>query len=145
MQLRSLKPNGPKLCAPRSLRLADEDRIHVSGQEHNIRVGANLYHTGGIFTQEFNRLAHLFQPFIDYDLSSLLFNKSQDNGELLAQTWLSQPAIFAVEYALAKHWQASGLNPEGMIGHSIGEYVAACLAGVFHLKMPSGSFRLVAA
>ncbi|HHK9791070.1 TPA: acyltransferase domain-containing protein, partial [Klebsiella pneumoniae] len=65
---------------------------------------------------------------------SLLFNKSQDNGELLAQTWLSQPAIFAVEYALAKHWQALGLNPEGMIGHSIGEYVAACLAGVFSLE-----------
>lgn len=97
-------------------------------------MGANLYHTGDIFTQEFDRLAQLFQPFIDHDLRSLLFNKAQDNDELLAQTRLSQPAIFAVEYALAKHWLASGLIPEGMIGHSIGEYVAACLAGVFTLE-----------
>ncbi|HBR0883715.1 TPA: amino acid adenylation domain-containing protein [Klebsiella pneumoniae] len=131
-----LETERPKtLCSGEACDLPMKTAFMFPGQGTQYQgMGANLYHTGGIFTQEFNRLAHLFQPFIDYDLSSLLFNKSQDNGELLAQTWLSQPAIFAVEYALAKHWQASGLNPEGMIGHSIGEYVAACLAGVFTLE-----------
>ncbi len=52
----------------------------------------------------------------------------------LNQTWLTQPALFVVEYALAKLWMAWGLKPAALIGHSIGEYVAACLAGVFTLE-----------
>jgi acyl transferase domain-containing protein len=51
----------------------------------------------------------------------------------LDQTWLTQPALFAIEYALARMWMHWGVAPRAMIGHSIGEYTAACLAGVFSL------------
>jgi acyl transferase domain-containing protein len=50
------------------------------------------------------------------------------------RTAVAQPALFAVEYALTKLWMEFGIEPKGMIGHSIGEYVAACLAGVFSLE-----------
>jgi amino acid adenylation domain-containing protein len=55
-------------------------------------------------------------------------------GRELEQTWLAQPALFAIEYALAQLWMSWGVKPQAMIGHSIGEYVAACLAGVFSLE-----------
>src|SRR5205085_12080834 len=52
----------------------------------------------------------------------------------LDQTWLTQPALFVIEYALAQLWMSWGMYPQAMIGHSIGEYVAAGLAGVFSLE-----------
>ena len=55
-------------------------------------------------------------------------------AEQLNQTWLTQPALFAIEYALAQWWMSLGIEPAAMAGHSIGEYVAACLAGVFSLE-----------
>jgi len=60
----------------------------------------------------------------------------------LMQTRLTQPVLFSVEYALAQQLLAWGLEPAAMIGHSLGEYVAACLAGVFPVE---AALRLVAA
>ena len=60
----------------------------------------------------------------------------------LSETWLTQPALFATEYALAHLWMSWGIRPGAMIGHSIGEYVAACLANVFDLTT---ALKLVAA
>jgi acyl transferase domain-containing protein/acyl carrier protein len=60
----------------------------------------------------------------------------------LNETWITQPALFAVEYAAARMWQRCGIEPAAMLGHSVGEYVAACLAGVMTLE---DALRLVAA
>ncbi len=81
---------------------------------------------------------------IDARLRPLLLNTDEPDDEAakqLAQTELSQPALFMVSYAMARALRAHGLQPDAMIGHSIGEYVAACLAGVFD---PDDALRLVA-
>ena len=58
----------------------------------------------------------------------------KEAGDLLVQTRFTQPALFTIEYALAKLWMSWGIRPAAMIGHSVGEYVAGCLAGVFSLE-----------
>ncbi|WP_225998878.1 acyltransferase domain-containing protein, partial [Paenibacillus sp. BJ-4] len=52
----------------------------------------------------------------------------------LEETWLTQPALFVTEYALAQLWMSVGVKPIALIGHSLGEYTAACIAGVFSLE-----------
>ena len=72
-----------------------------------------------------------------FDLQRLLGRKSSHARavpDALHRTEIAQPALFAVEYALAKAWMHIGVAPTAMIGYSIGEYVAACLADVFSLE-----------
>lgn len=68
------------------------------------------------------------------DASSMVYRPSSDLGASLDQTWLAQPALFALEYALAQLWLSWGIAPQALLGHSLGEYVAATLAGVFELE-----------
>lgn len=67
------------------------------------------------------------------DLRALLLDPDAPDAARIHQTQVTQPALFAFEYALARMWMARGVRPVAMLGHSIGEYVAACLAGVFDL------------
>jgi amino acid adenylation domain-containing protein len=76
------------------------------------------------------------------ELARLLAAPAAPAAAALDETWLAQPALFAVEYALAHTWMAWGVRPEAMLGHSLGEYVAACLAGVLTL---ADALALVAA
>ena len=61
-------------------------------------------------------------------------DREKDAEDLLVQTRFTQPALFVIEYALAQLWMSWGIRPASMIGHSVGEYVAACLAGVLSLE-----------
>lgn len=70
----------------------------------------------------------------DLEIRALLLAGPDASDTGLDRTDRAQPALFAVEYALARMWMHKGLQPRAMIGHSVGEYVAACLAGVFSLK-----------
>jgi amino acid adenylation domain-containing protein len=104
-----------------------------------------LYEREPVFRREIDGCASALFPELGVDLRALLFPAEGGEDEAnarLRETGLTQPALFAVEYALAKLWMSWGVRPRAMLGHSIGEYVAACLAGVFTLE---AALRLVAA
>ncbi|WP_211226137.1 non-ribosomal peptide synthetase/type I polyketide synthase [Solimonas flava] len=95
-----------------------------------------LYEKLPVFAAEIDRCATLLEPQLGYDLRELLY-PTQDTAEAAARlraTVAAQPALFAVEYALARLWISWGIRPDAMIGHSLGEFVAATLAGVLTLE-----------
>ncbi|UJP04036.1 MAG: type I polyketide synthase, partial [Nitrosomonas sp.] len=101
-------------------------------------MAQDLYQREPVFKVELDRCLRLLQPYLDYDLHALLLPQNDEERSTAAtrleQTEVTQPALFVIEYALARLWMAWGVQPAAMIGHSIGEYVAACLAGVFTLE-----------
>ncbi|MEV4413083.1 type I polyketide synthase [Catellatospora sp. NPDC049609] len=94
-------------------------------------MGEQLYGTEPEFARHLDECADALAPLLGLDLRHVLYRDRDD--ELLRQTRITQPALFAVEYALARLWMHRGVRPAAAAGHSIGEYVAACLAGVFTL------------
>lgn len=97
-------------------------------------MGRSLYAHEPIFREQVDRCAALLAPHLGVDITSVLFEECSADPERLNRTALTQPALFVLEYALAKLWMGLNVHPHGMIGHSIGEYVAACLSGVFSLE-----------
>ena len=102
-----------------------------------VEMGRELYQTEPIFREQVDYCCEILIPVLGLDLRAILYpseEQTQQAAQELTQTYITQPALFVTEYALAKLWMAWGVCPEAMIGHSIGEYVAACLAGVFSLE-----------
>ncbi|MHC5719490.1 MAG: acyltransferase domain-containing protein, partial [Nostoc sp.] len=99
-------------------------------------MGRELYETETIFRKQVDYCCEILKSHLKLDLRTLLYPHQQTEAatEQLQQTHLTQSAVFVVEYALAQLWIAWGIHPSAMIGHSIGEYVAACIAGVFSLE-----------
>jgi acyl transferase domain-containing protein/acyl carrier protein len=98
-----------------------------------VGMGRNLYEEDPAYRVEVDRCAELLEPQLNLDIRSLLHEDKKQNAGQLLQTAIAQPALFVVEYALARRLMACGVEPAGMIGHSVGELVAACLSGVFSL------------
>lgn len=105
-----------------------------------INMGRQLYETQPLFRQTFDLCAKILHPYLDVPLLDILYPKNDTN--LLDQTVYTQPALFALEYTLATLWMSWGVIPSVVLGHSVGEYVAACLAGVFSLE---DGLKLIAA
>ncbi len=106
------------------------------GAQHP-EMGKELYATEPVFRTEVDRACELLKPHLGLDLRSLLYpeaDQKTEAAERLAQTSMTQPALFVIEHALARLWMHWGIHPQAMIGHSLGEYVAACIAGVFTLE-----------
>ena len=104
-----------------------------------------LYENEPFFREQIDYCAGLLEPDLGLDLRDILYpaqENSEEAKELINHTRITQPALFIVEYGLARLWMHWGISPAAMVGHSIGEYVAACLAGVFSLD---DALRLVAA
>lgn len=102
-----------------------------------VNMGRELYDYEPVFQIWVDRCAELLQPHLGLDLRTLLYPNPDNEAtatQQLQQTAIAQPALFTIEYGLAQLWMHWGIKPDVLIGHSIGEYVAACLAGVFTLK-----------
>ncbi|MEY3554521.1 MAG: acyltransferase domain-containing protein [Microcystis aeruginosa LL13-03] len=93
-------------------------------------MGRQLYETQPTFRHALEECDRLLQPYLEKSLLEVLYSDSS----LLDQTAYTQPALFAIEYALYKLWQSWGIKPDGVLGHSVGEYVSACVAGVYSLE-----------
>jgi len=131
-----------------------------------VGMAQELYQDWEIFRQEVDRCAAILHPHLGLDIRKILYPEGHDSRKnsvggidlrklLLRQTpeensatttrlnrtRFVQPAMFTIEYALAKLWASLGVTPNAIVGHSMGEYVAACLSGVFSLE---DALRLVA-
>ncbi|MEO1133148.1 MAG: type I polyketide synthase, partial [Cyanobacteria bacterium J06639_1] len=103
-------------------------------------MGRELYETQPVFRQALDRCHGILSEYLDEPLLSVLYGEG--SSSLLDETAYTQPALFAIEYALAQLWLSWGIKPSIVMGHSVGEYVAACLAGVFDLE---DGLKLIAA
>ena len=102
-----------------------------------VNMALELYQFVPAFREQVDYSAELLKPLIGLDLRDVLYpaqGRIDWATRELDQTWITQPALFVIEYTLAKLWMGLGISPHALVGHSIGEYVAACLAGVFSLK-----------
>lgn len=102
-----------------------------------VNMGLSFYRHESVFREAVDRCAEILKPLLELDLRQIMYPVDGDHetaAASLRQTQLTQPALFTIEYALAQLWQSWGVTPSAMIGHSIGEFVAACLAGVFSLE-----------
>ena len=110
-----------------------------------VNMALELYETEPLFREQIDLCSEILKPELDLDLRQILYpqpEETQTAEQQLQQTAIAQVAVFVVEYALAKLWQSWGIFPQAMIGHSIGEYVAATLAQVISLE---AALSLVAA
>ena len=104
-------------------------------------MGAELYRTSPTFRAALDECEELLRPYMDRKLREILFPVPADT-RLIDKPIYAQPAMFALEYALTQLWRSWGLKPDLVTGHSLGEYAAACAAGIFSL---GDGLRLVAA
>lgn len=107
-----------------------------------VNMGRDLYRSEPVFRDTMDQCAALLEPHLGLDVRRVLYADSSDRQDSeLTQTLLAQPCLFATEFSLAMLCMDWGIRPQAMTGHSIGEYVAACLAGVMTLE---SALKLVA-
>ncbi|MEN6352916.1 MAG: beta-ketoacyl synthase N-terminal-like domain-containing protein, partial [Bacteroidales bacterium] len=101
-----------------------------------VGMGSDLYKTNENFRKILDECFRIVKDETDEDLKTILFSSinKEDADRKLAGTEMTQPALFIIEYALVKVLEQMDIKPDYLIGHSIGEYVAACVAGVFDMK-----------
>ncbi len=106
-----------------------------------VGMGEELYKNNLAFKDAFNECDRLFEPYLSKSLVDLIYSKDFSN-KYIERTLYAQPLIFSIEYALSKFWKSIGIEPDIVLGHSIGEYAAAVISDVISLN---DGVRLVAA
>ena len=107
-----------------------------------VNMAHQLFLTQPTFKRLMEQSDEILRPHLEKSLLSVIYPENKSDKDFIQQTAYTQPALFAIEYSLARLWQSWGVEPIVVLGHSIGEYVAACLAGVFSLE---DGLKLVAA
>jgi acyl transferase domain-containing protein len=97
------------------------------------RMSAELFETDPLFRAALETCSRAFAPHLDVPLLDLLYQADADPTRL-DRTGYTQPALFAVEYALARMLAGWGIEPRAVIGHSVGEFAAACVAGILSVE-----------
>jgi len=141
--IESLKGKGPHKyisAAEESDTRAVTFMFSGQGSQH-IGMARGLYEVQSVFRNNFDSCAIFLEQDLGCDLRKVLYAQDAD-PQVLNETRVAQPALFAIEYSLAQMWMSFGVMPDAMIGHSIGEYAAACVAGVFSL---ADALQIVAA
>jgi acyl transferase domain-containing protein/acyl carrier protein len=136
--------------------------------DHYVGMAYDLYETWPVFKQEVDRCSKILESHLGIDIRNIIYPPCQSwkkegqpkgidlkkmlgrktdapedqDARNLNQTLFAQPALFTIEYAMTRLWQSFGVTPDAIVGHSMGEYVAACLAGVLSLE---DALRLIAA
>ena len=102
-----------------------------------VNMGLDLYKTNSVFRTSLDTCAKILQPILNVDIRELIYPASGHDDMATIQlqnTVFTQPAIFSIEYSLAMYWMDLGIKPVAVLGHSMGEFTAACIAGVFDLE-----------
>ncbi|ARV58847.1 hypothetical protein BZZ01_09550 [Nostocales cyanobacterium HT-58-2] len=101
-----------------------------------INMGRQLYKTQPVFRRTLDQCEQILQSYLQKPLLDVLYSEGnqESNSSVIDQTAYTQPILFAIEYALAQLWQSWGIEADVVMGHSVGEYVAATIAGVFSLE-----------
>ncbi|MFX0544541.1 amino acid adenylation domain-containing protein [Roseovarius sp. S1116L3] len=125
--------------APRPVAAGRRDEVAFlfpgQGAQH-VGMARELFASEPVFREALGLCADLLKPELGLDLLSVIHAPDADSkaNEALKNTALAQPAIFSISYALAKQWDHWSVRPDVMIGHSIGEFAAATIAGVIGLE-----------
>ena len=132
------EPN-PLRCSSKRCERRDPPVVFLFGGQGTqyVNMGRNLYRDEALFRAIIDDCCELLKPHLGRDLRELLYPATGDEKTAqvsLQDTFFTQPSIFVIEYALARFWQSIGIQPATMAGHSIGEFVAATLAGVWELE-----------
>jgi amino acid adenylation domain-containing protein len=133
-----LQPN-PLCCGTKRCERRDPPVVFLFGGQGTqyVNMGLNLYQGEPLFRAVVDDCCEYLKPHLGRDLRELLFPRDGDEETAkisLRETFFVQPSIFVIEYALARFWQSLGIEPAMMVGHSIGEFVAATLAGVLEVE-----------
>lgn len=132
--LRTLAPGGTGLASGTPAKPDRPPRVAFlfTGQGAQYAgMGRTLYQTQPTFRAAIDQCNEWLRPHLDRSLLSLL---DPEAGPLLDQTGYTQPVMFSIEYALASLWRSWGIEPAAVMGHSVGEFAAACVAGVYSLE-----------